>query len=231
GLLPYVPLLLVAAGVGSGALLARRGAPAGRVLLALAGGWVLGQGQGDWDAGCIGVMGVFGGGGPLVGGAGGEGVGAGGGGGRRLAGRLLIAVAVVGQIALTAYGPPVAASYVYHSPLARWVMDRAPRLYHPVPEVFIERTIHGELLEKDWDDPGRLPIAYAREDGVVTKMLVHPDPESIARVGKNYQTDPEYLAELRRAAENRSGPSCAPPPPGKAQLRAAPPPEPGWWSD
>lgn len=39
---------------------------------------------------------------------------------------------------------PRGSSYLEHSRLADWVLDHAPRLYHPDPEVFFERETHKE---------------------------------------------------------------------------------------
>ena len=115
------------------------------------------------------------------------------------AGRVILVVGVLSQAALVAYGPPAADSYVYHSPVARFVLDRAPWLYNPVPEVFAERTIHGELPDGAWYAPTVLPIGYVRSDGVVTKILI--DEDTVGRVAEKWAVDPEYLAELRYEVE------------------------------
>jgi hypothetical protein len=57
--------------------------------------------------------------------------------------------------------------YVEFSPLARRVMDHAPGLYNPDPELFAERTTHLDDYYKEPD------IYLYRYKGVVTKALYH----------------------------------------------------------
>lgn len=60
---------------------------------------------------------------------------------------LLLAVVMLQGVAMLS-----AASYVYVelSPLATWVMKHAPRLYHPEPEIFVERLgRHDNYIDND----------------------------------------------------------------------------------
>ena len=57
------------------------------------------------------------------------------------------AVALAASLALFAayaviFQPDRPERYVEHSPQAAWLIDRAPELYHPLPEIFVERTLH-----------------------------------------------------------------------------------------
>jgi hypothetical protein len=221
GLLPYVPLLLVGAAIGAAVLLYRRNATAVALLLALAGMGVAVQLQVNWNAGCLGMMRYLVWMTPVLGWLAVEGIWG------RLAGRVLLAVAVAGQIALAAYGPPAKDSHVFHSPLARWVMDNAPTLYAPVPEVFVERVTHREMVDQEWTRPQTLPVAYVRDDGVVTKILIHP--ATVERVNERFRVDPEYMIELRQEAAGRSEWFYAHPPPGKVTANPEPPKD--WWRD
>jgi hypothetical protein len=87
--------------------------------------------------------------------------------------RLLVA----GVAALQAGAMVHAASYSYieFSPAATWLMEHAPRLYHPEPEIFAERLRHN-------DDYLSWRQAYSyRVDGRPLKTLVHAGtPEGMA---------------------------------------------------
>ena len=106
--------------------------------------------------------------------------------------------------------------YVDHSPVAAWALVHAPSLYSPVPEIFIERTIHREA-----NAPGALesllPVAYARPDGVVTKIAYRlPINEAD---WKELAVQEAYLERLSREAPTSSGIRYLEPPEGSVQLR------------
>jgi hypothetical protein len=52
------------------------------------------------------------------------------------------AVLVSVLVSFTAFHPDQPERYVEHSPQATWLIDRAPSLYRPLPEIFVERTLH-----------------------------------------------------------------------------------------
>jgi hypothetical protein len=54
----------------------------------------------------------------------------------------LIAAMCVFAVYLGYFHPDQPERYVEHSPQAVWLMKHAPALYHPLPEVFVERTLH-----------------------------------------------------------------------------------------
>jgi hypothetical protein len=60
-----------------------------------------------------------------------------------------------------------AASYVQHGKLATVVLDRWPEFYDPVPEIFVERTLHHERQR-----PEQAPVAYPTPRHA-TKILAH----------------------------------------------------------
>lgn len=55
------------------------------------------------------------------------------------------------------------------------VLDRAPHLYNPHPEVFAERTLGREV----YFPTEKLPVIYAREDGVITKVVAQQSAEPL----------------------------------------------------
>ena len=91
----------------------------------------------------------------------------------------LVALAVAAQAAMAAARGGVAAplDYLEHSAMARFVLDRWPGQYAPLPEVFRERTAH---TEADLDEP----VVY-RRDGRCRKALARwRDSEALrARCG------------------------------------------------
>jgi hypothetical protein len=79
-------------------------------------------------------------------------------------GALIGAVAVL-QLACMAHASKY--SYVEFSPLARTVLQRAPQLYHPEPEIFAERMAHND----DYIQPDKV-YAY-KVGGLPVKTLVN----------------------------------------------------------
>jgi hypothetical protein len=57
---------------------------------------------------------------------------------------VLICVTVCQLLTMWQAAWPHGSSYLKHSPLAGWMLDHAPRLYHPDPEIFFERETHKE---------------------------------------------------------------------------------------
>jgi hypothetical protein len=213
GMLPYMPLLLVGAIVGSAALLRRKEATAVFLLPAVAGMWVAVQLQANWNGGCLGMMRYLLWIVPALAWL------AAGGLQDIRAGRLFLVVAVAVQGLVMVSVPPARLQYLTHGPTASWVLIHAPRLYDPEPEIFIERVIHTDTVP-----PDVLPVGFARPSGYVTKLLI--DAGSVDRVADRFTVAPDYLPELRRAVEGKSGPVYVHPPRGK--VWAQPKPEPDW---
>jgi hypothetical protein len=86
---------------------------------------------------------------------------------------VLLAVQALAAYAATTY------SYLQMGPLAKLVLRIAPNAYNPEPEIFVERTIHRDLVQQV--DPDRV-IVFNTDDGKPRKALVHqqhrtPDAE------------------------------------------------------
>lgn len=86
----------------------------------------------------------------------------------RLAVRWLALAAVVTQAAILLTLGPV--GYMQFSPVARWVMERAPALYNPDPEVFAERAL-GRELYCETCLKGYQPYVFIDSQGNVRKIL------------------------------------------------------------
>jgi hypothetical protein len=85
--------------------------------------------------------------------------------------------------------------YVEFSPLASWIMQRAPGLYHPEPEIFAERLGHHD----DYIVPDKI---YVRKvDGQPVTTLYHPGHPGIEAVlcgsGGALAPDNRYTASDR----------------------------------
>lgn len=74
---------------------------------------------------------------------------------------------------------------VSYSPLAAWVMDHCPQLYHPYPYTFISRTNH--IDGGYWGDEYKQINAYANKEGNVRKILV--TKESVPLIKQNLVAD------------------------------------------
>jgi hypothetical protein len=211
GLLPYAPVLLVAA-PWSAWRLARRGDLAALLLVVAVAGMLLGmQTQINWNTDGRGVrrylIWVLPALAWLV--------------ARAWHDRVLarwVTAAVITSGAVLLLDPPSDMNWLEHRPLARWVMREWPALYNPDFEVFTERSAHGEAPPEWLLDGVRrdgwilgLPVAHGRASGEVTKLLVHRD--SAAELTRRFRIDPAYLAELRRRAEAATTPVYVEPPP------------------
>jgi len=87
--------------------------------------------------------------------------------------RVLLAAAVATQAAITLGrgGPLARPDYLDHSAAARFALRHAPTLYNPSPEIFVARTLH-------LDAPGYLdltrPVLY-RDGGTCRKAWARPE--------------------------------------------------------
>lgn len=106
-----------------------------------------------------------------------------------------LAVLVHGAVVVTGSS---AERYGRHTAVASFVLARAPSLYNPDPEIFGERQMGRELL---WAE--RLPLAFLRGDGTVTKVLT--DRTSIDALPDIFIVDPPYIRQVQEANRTRSG--------------------------
>jgi len=88
--------------------------------------------------------------------------------------------------------------YLDHTPLARTVLRRAPFLYDPEPEIFVERLLHTER----WSSPLLLPLAFTDGDRV-TKVLV--DPASVLRLPTHFRVAGAWFEGALRRHASESG--------------------------
>jgi hypothetical protein len=217
GLLPYVPVLLAAAASGAAAVVARRDVRGVLVVLALAGMFVGVQVQVNWNSDCAGMMRYLVWMLPPMAWLAVEGLG----------GRARLGVAVASAVVsgcVLAFDPPTPSNYMEHRPLARWVMAHWPAAYNPEFEIFVDRLGHQEDLPFEPpagatpETPVALPLAFGREDGEVTKLLVHR--ESASRLTQRFTIDPNYLPELLRVAGASEKPVYVHPPAGAVRAEA-----------
>jgi hypothetical protein len=99
-------------------------------------------------------------------------------------------------------------------PLAAFVLSRVPALYSPEPEIFSERQLHTEV---SMAKPLPLPLAFATEEGTVTKILA--DARTLPRLAAFFSMPSDYLAQLCRRHAGQRGLFYITPPPGRVTLR------------
>ncbi len=116
-----------------------------------------------------------------------------------------LAAAAVLQVLVVAWQYDGREEYLSHNFIADFVLRRAPRLYSPEPEIFAERTLHGEFYYAE-----QLPIAYSDGDGVVTKILTNRP--AMGWFERRFDMDPEGMADLLRQAPAQERPALAVPP-------------------
>jgi hypothetical protein len=114
-----------------------------------------------------------------------------------------------------------------HGALAGLVLTHAPELYHPVPEIFAERT-SGRSTEPFCRLP--TPVAFFRPYGIATKVLV--DGESFDDLRQAFDVDDAWFDAASRKYKSRKGLFYIEPPVGAVRARLADPPisyHDGWY--
>jgi len=206
GLLPYMPVLLLAFAAGLVRAVGRRAAPELLVAAALCGMLVSVQVQKNWNSDGCGMMRYLVWMLPAFAWVASAGIGRG--------WWVVLPAAIVVQGSILALDPPTTEGYTAHRPVAAWVLAHYPRLYTPDPEIFVERGVSPVPRERDGDFV--LPAGFATADGVVTKLLA--DRHSRDRLPHVYIVSPDYLSELFAAADS-DWPVYIHPPPGTVLVR------------
>lgn len=218
GLLPYVPVLLLAVPVAAWTAWRERHARLGWLLLAFVLMLTLAQTQMNWNSGGMGlhrylvwmlpVLTWF-----VVDGW-----------PERTRARLAVAAVATSVAVLVDW--PAETNWLEHRPVARWVLRHAPALYRPEFEVFAERAAHAEA-PPGWMRQGRtdgwrelLPVAVGDRAGAVTTLLV--DRDSVSRLDERFSMTPGYRAELVKRATAARVPIYVHPPPGAMRARVDP---------
>ncbi len=216
GLLPYLPVVAVALPVAAVRLLWARNVADVLLFLALVGVTLGVQVQTNWNSDCRGLMRYWVWMLPLAVGVVGEG----------LPLKWLARAGVAGTIAsalVLATCHPYSWSYSAQTPQARWVLEHAPWAYHPEHEIFCERQTHIEPVRMSAaDDPkaGKVvgpPLAFGREDGTVTKLLV--SRECVGRLAERFVISPDYLPTLLAECERCEKPGYVHPPAGAVRAK------------
>jgi hypothetical protein len=107
-------------------------------------------------------------------------------------------------------------NYLDHGPVAHFVLSKAPTLYNPVPEVFYVRQVHSHTIF----GPHCLPLPFITNDYRVTKLLT--DRQSIDKLADKFVTDPEYLAAVKASYQDKTGLFYLNPPKNAVRLRPGP---------
>ena len=198
GLLPYVPVVVIGLVFGFVRMVMLGNI---RGLLLAAGGLAMAVGTQvapNWNSGCEGLQRYLVWMLPVAAGVAVEGIG-----GTWRMWAFAIAAAISNVAIFFAFNETKALErgYLSNTPVAEWVLNHHPRAYLAEPEVFIERQRHMD----NWPmTPADFPVAYARPDGRITKMIL--DSKSVERVAELFETDPEFMVSLREEATNRKGP-------------------------
>lgn len=220
GLLPYVPVLLLATPLGLLASLGRREWRPLGVFVALIGMLLVVEIQGNWNSDGRGLM-------------------------RYLVWMLpsmawvtvaglrgrwrwaAVAAAVVVHGGVLVLDPPGRGSHVHQRPIAAWVLTHYPEWYSPDHAIFVKRQRHTEEMLPFWRaevGPAGdrrvehiLPLAFATPDGEVTKLLVWV--QAADELERRFDIDPEYLPTLLTIQRAAEPPAYHSPPPGTVRVR------------
>lgn len=218
GLLPYVPVLLLALPVAAWHALRTRDATRSLLLAALVAMMAGVQVQQNWNSAGMGLQRYLLWMLPvltwIVAGA------------RAPYPRAWLAAASVATSVVVLADWPAETNWLEHRPVARWVLQHAPALYAPEFELFAERAAHAEAPPA-WMRQGRadgwrelLPVAVGHASGEVTVLLV--DRESAPRLPDRFVVAPDYWPALQRIAAQASTPVYVYPAPGAVRSRHDP---------
>jgi len=120
-----------------------------------------------------------------------------------------LAWAVVLHGGILAFDPPTRWQYVEQRRIAAWVMSEQPTWYDPDPEIFVERQRGREADGADLSP--HLPVLFGRSNGEVTKVLL--DRRSVERLVSRFEKiEPATLEAMRAAAEATHRPTYYHPP-------------------
>jgi hypothetical protein len=104
-------------------------------------------------------------------------------------------VAALGVVQAAAMASALSYSYVEFSPIARTLLERAPNLYHPEPEIFAERNGRND----DYIQPDRVYVY--KVDGRPVKTLVNVANQRadllLCGTGGTLATDNRYVESAR----------------------------------
>lgn len=120
-----------------------------------------------------------------------------------------MALVLVAHAALLAVPAPTQST---HSRLARYALERWPSWYTPDPEIFGERT-----LGLDWVWRDRLPLGFTRADGTIAQILT--DSAGLRRLDHVFDVDPAYRTRIASAFSNRADLFSLAPPAGAVRSR------------
>jgi hypothetical protein len=114
---------------------------------------------------------------------------------------MLVAGLALFALYLGYFRPDQPERYVAHSPQATWLLANAPEYYQPLPEVFVERTLH-------IDGGPRLSAADAG-CAVVFLLVAHPEQPCSLSDAERESTEVRFAAGdeavwIRRDAQDRS---------------------------
>ncbi|MCS6863906.1 MAG: hypothetical protein RMJ56_02375 [Gemmataceae bacterium] len=207
GLISYTPLFVFGAFAGALGLIIRNSVKGLVMLLTIAAVAVATEMQVNWNSGCLGIQRYLVWQIPALAWVMLEGLGS------SWAARAVTSLTILSSGIIALIGLP-STSYVEHHPVAKWVLTHYPRLYHPEPEVFIERQIQTEL---PWPRVYPVPVGFADAEGNITKVLV--DGEDLEAVAEVFWATPEYLVTLRDEATRHKRFFYSHPPRGSLRVR------------
>ncbi|WP_395094512.1 hypothetical protein [Armatimonas sp.] len=133
--------------------------------------------------------------------------------------RWMLTTAICLQALIVLYDDPMRSerspgnvfTYTEHLRLARMVLNRAPWLYNPEPEIFVERTLGSEPTP-----PWKLPVAYHAGERI-SKILV--DDASFSHLPEKFIPEPLWWAQVQRECAGKRGFFYLNPPPGAVKDR------------
>jgi hypothetical protein len=125
--------------------------------------------------------------------------------------RRFSAVALAASLTLFAvyaviYQPDRPERYVEHSPQAAWLVDHAPGLYRPLPEIFVERTLHidGGPRRSAADPACRMVFLLATAPDQPCPLTAHEQAAAMAQFARG-----DEAVWVRRAGDGTSAVTTA----------------------